>query len=48
MVPAHAGMSPRDALGLICLDHGPRACGDEPATPITLLTAESWSPRVRG
>ena len=48
MVPAPAGMSPTDMLGLLYVLSGPRTRGDEPVGRWTARTVTPWSPHPRG
>ena len=48
VVPARAGMSPRQRVENGLNAGGPRASGDEPLPPALNPHALGWSPRERG
>ncbi len=48
VVPAHAGLVPEGARGLISRKGGPRACGVGPRLTEAGFLCEEWSPRMRG
>ena len=48
VVPARAGMSPKNAASRVSTNSGPRASGDEPWMQGTEKVRCEWSPRERG
>ena len=48
MFPAHAGMTPANAIQSGAVAYVPRACGDDPELPKLASALGVCSPRMRG